>query len=106
MPHAVVAVDQRGRRRGARYRDVRTLVEAASRQAAHILRQAENAVAVGAGEIGLAHQFGAARGVRLRQSRRGERVGDQCPGGTRRYAHDVARLHLISPLPAGAVFSK
>ena len=46
-------------------------------------------MAVGAGEIGLAHQFGAARGVRLRQPRRGESIGDQRFGGARRYARDV-----------------
>ena len=41
---------------GLRHRDVRPRVEAAGLEAAHILRQAEDAVAVGAGEIGLRHQ--------------------------------------------------
>ena len=60
------------------------LVEAAGFKAAHILRQPENAVAVGAGEIGFRHQFGATCGVGLRQAGGDEGVRDQRAGGARR----------------------
>jgi hypothetical protein len=77
MAHAVVAVDERGRRRALRQRDVGVFVEAARLQPADILRQPENAVAVGAGEIGLGHQFGACGGVGFGQTGRNKRILDQ-----------------------------
>ncbi len=64
MAHAVVAVDQRGRGLLAHHADVGLGVEAAGFDAAGILRQPADAVAVGALQIGLRHQRGDDSGVR------------------------------------------
>ena len=77
MAHAVVAVDQRGRRRGLGDRDVRLGVEPAGADAADILRQAKDAVGVGAGEIGFGHQLRDFGGIGRRQPDGGERVSDE-----------------------------
>ena len=77
MAHAVVAVDQRGRRRGAIHLDVGARIEPADLQPMHVLRQPEHAVRVGAGEIGLQHQLGHLGGVGFRQAGLDHGVGDQ-----------------------------
>ena len=64
MAHAVVAVDQRGRRRASASTLMfgRGLIEP-SLSRCDILRQAEDAVRIGAGEVGLQHQLGDLGGV-------------------------------------------
>jgi len=79
VAHAVVAVDQRGRRCGLGDLDIWPRVHSARLQPPHILRQPEHAVGVGAGEVGLGHQLRHLGGVGRRQTNRRERVGDQ-PG--------------------------
>ena len=77
VSHAVVAVDQRGCGRAARHRDVRMRIEAAGLQPPHILRQAEHAMRVGAGQVRLAHQLGANCRILARQAGGAERIRDQ-----------------------------
>jgi hypothetical protein len=55
VAHAIVAIDQRGRRAAFVDDDVRTRIDPASFQSPDILRQAKNAVRVAADEIGLDH---------------------------------------------------
>jgi hypothetical protein len=74
MAHGVVAVDQRRRRRGPGYGDARLGVEAASTDAADILRQTKNAVGIGASQVGFRHQFRDLGGIGRRQPERGEHV--------------------------------
>ena len=99
MAHAVVAVDQRGRGCALRHRDVRTRIEAAGLEPPHILRQAEHAVRVGAGEIGLGHQFGAFFGVGGRQAGGAERIRDQRPDRPRSASAGTCRKSVPSRLP-------
>ena len=63
--------------RGLLDADVGPRIDAAGAQPLDILRQAEHAVGVGAGEIGLEHQLGDLGGVGARQPDRRERVRDQ-----------------------------
>jgi len=66
VPHAVVAVNQGGRVRFLNHPDVRSDVHPAGSDAANVLRQAEDAVAVRAAQVGKDHQpcdlFGIGRG--------------------------------------------
>jgi hypothetical protein len=57
MAHAVVAVEERGRRPLFEHLDVGVPVDAAGLDSAHIERHAEHAVGVGAAQIGLGDQF-------------------------------------------------
>ena len=93
VAHAVVAVDQRGRRRRFGHPDVGRAIDAAGAQAAHVLRQSEHAVRVGAGEVGLGHQLGDLAGVGRGQADGGERVLDQA--GDRRRRHPLRRPCLV-----------
>ncbi len=77
MTHAVVAVDQRGRGLLAHHADVGTGVEAAGLDAAGILRQPADAVAVGALQIGLRHQRGDDSGIRSGQAELDHRLVDE-----------------------------
>ncbi len=77
MPHAVVAVDERHSRGLSCDAHLRLHVDRARADPPHVLRQAENSVAVGALEIGAHHQIGADRGVLGRQAHRDKRVGGE-----------------------------
>ena len=76
MAHAVVAVDQRGRGAALDHLDVRARIDVAALEGAHVAGQAEDAVRVRAGEVGVEHGAGDDAGVRLRQPA-GERVGHE-----------------------------
>ena len=89
MAHAVVAMHQRGRRRGALDLDVRPRIGRAELQPLHVLRQAEHAVRVGADQIGFQHQLGDLRGVGSRHAGLPHAVVDQAAhgrGGNQRLA--------------------
>ena len=70
MAHAVVAVDERGRGPALQHRDVRTRIERAALELAHIAGESEDAVGVRAGEIGVEHGAGDDGGIRLGGGRR------------------------------------
>jgi hypothetical protein len=93
VAHAVVAVDQRGRGRALRDRDVRMRIEAARLEPPNVLRQAEHAVRVRAGQVRRAHQSGADRRILARQAGSAERIRDQ--RADRRDRH--VRIH--GPVP-------
>jgi hypothetical protein len=92
MAHAVVAVDQRRRGRGFRDGDPRLCVEAAGADAADILRQAKDAVGIGAGEVGLGHQLGDLAGIGRRKPDGAERIGSE--GRDRARGEPVIRILL------------
>jgi hypothetical protein len=83
MAHAVVAVDQRRRRSGLGDGDIRLGVEAAGADAADILRQAEDAMRIGAGEVRLGHQLRDLVGIGGRKPDGTEHVGDEGRDGVR-----------------------
>ena len=57
MAHAVVAVDERHAVALARNADIRMEIDAACANATHILRQSEDAVPLGSGQIAADHQL-------------------------------------------------
>ena len=67
MTHAVIAIDESRGGRGAFHLDIGRRINAARLDAQDILRQAENAVRVGARQIRFGHQVRDFRRVRLRQ---------------------------------------
>jgi 5-methyltetrahydropteroyltriglutamate--homocysteine methyltransferase len=73
----VVAVDECGRCPGSLDPDVGGRVHAARLDAPDILRQAEDAVPIGPGEIGPQHQLGGRRGVTIAQADRPVGGGDK-----------------------------
>jgi hypothetical protein len=75
MPHAIVAIDQRGGGVVTGKPDVGSLVDAARPDAPDILRQSENTVSVGAADVGLDHQPGNDRRVRGRNAGGDEGLG-------------------------------
>ena len=77
MPHRIIAIDQRSRGCRPVDRDVGLRVEPAGFQAPHILRQAEYAMRVRAGQVRFAHQPAAHRRALARQPRALERILDQ-----------------------------
>ncbi len=58
--------------------DVGPHVDAAALDAADVLRQAEDAVAVGALQVGLRHQVGHGHGVAIRQAQLRQRFLNEC----------------------------
>ena len=90
VAHAVVAIDQRGRGRGLVDLDIRPRVDGARLVAADVVRQAEDAVRVSPGEIGLGHQLGDPCRVNGREAGRREHVGDE---GARDGRGDRRRHH-------------
>ena len=58
-------------------RDVRPRIDAAGADAPHVVRQAEHAVRIGAGEVGLDHQLGDLRGIGGGQADGAQRVRDE-----------------------------
>jgi hypothetical protein len=66
---SVIAIDQRGGFRTADDLDVGRCVQPARLDAADILRQAEDAVPVGAADVGGGHQFRRLCRIRLRDAR-------------------------------------
>jgi hypothetical protein len=114
MAEAVVTIDQRGGGGGALDRDVGAPVETARLDAFYVLRQAEHAVGIGAGEVCLGHQFGDARGIVRRDLHRDERVADESAdrrrGDAARFsagapgAHDqLAAARRASPYPGSII---
>ncbi len=89
VTHSVVAVDQRGRRRGLAHGDRGPRIDPTGPKPAHVLREAEHAVGIGAGKIGLGHQLGDLGSVRPRQAHGAERIRDQA--GNRRRRHPRRR---------------
>jgi hypothetical protein len=84
VAHAIIAIDE-GRRVGfLDYMNVRSQIHSAGSDAADILGQAKNAVAVGAPQISEDHQLGNLLGIRSRQADR-----DQ---SARNEALEIARL--------------
>src|SRR5215470_7334141 len=77
MTHAVVAVDERGGRLLAHDADVWAGIEAACLDAAGILRQPADAVAVGALQVGLRHQRGDDSGILIGQAESDHRFVDE-----------------------------
>jgi hypothetical protein len=77
MAHAIIAIDQRRRSRSLGDGDARRGVEAAGTDAADILREAEDAVGIGPGEVRLGHQLGDLGGIGERESDSSQGVGDE-----------------------------
>ena len=104
MAHAVVAVDQRGRRRAARDLDVGARIGRSQFQPLHILRQAEHAMRVGADEIGFQHQLGDLGGIGRRHAGFHHGVDDQAGDGRNRNAAGLGRsLHVHDGFPDNKV---
>jgi hypothetical protein len=98
MAHAVVAVDQRGRRRGALDLDVRPRIGRVQLQPLNVLRQPEHAVRVGADQVGFQHQFGDLGGVRCRHAGLHHGVVDETADRRRRRARYFGgRVHFAMP---------
>ena len=77
MAHAVVAVDQRRRRPLAHHADIRLGIDAAGADAAHVERQPDHAMGVGAAQIGLDHEPGKRVRIVGRQAGGNESAGDK-----------------------------
>ncbi len=68
-------------------------IKASGLKTPHILRQPKHAMAIGAGEIGLGHQLGAARGVLSRQTAGNQTVFDERANGARRHMRNFGLSH-------------
>jgi hypothetical protein len=92
VSHAVVAVDERHPGLLAQHADVRLEVHAAGADPPDVVRHPEDAVAVGAEEIGLRHELRHQARVALRHADGAERGGDELPQpfGGNRQGHGVA----------------
>ena len=95
MAHAVVAVDQRGRGLLSDEANVRALVDPVRLEAAHIKRQANDAVGVAAAQIGLDHESGNLRGIPGGKPGRLECAPDESGERIRGYAWSIQRICLI-----------
>ena len=94
MAHAVVAVDHRHRGPLLHHADVRRDVDAAGTDALDVLRQPDDAVAVGALQVCLCHQAGDLVGVRRGQADAVQRAGNE---GAQRVEADedgLGNLHV------------
>ena len=67
VTHAVVAVDQCGRRTSLEHLDVGARIEDAGLELLDVTRKAENAMRIRAREIGIEHRAGDGFGISLRQ---------------------------------------
>jgi hypothetical protein len=108
MAHAVVSIDQRSGRRAARHGDIGPRIGGAELEPLHVLRQAEDAVRVGADEVGLQHQLGDLTGVALwyaaflygGDDEAGDRRGRDTSGlGRRLHVHSYFPDSIFSALP-------
>ncbi len=77
MPHAVVAVDRRHARAFLHDADIRTRIHPAGFDAPRVLRQANDAMAVRALQVGFRHQRGHGEGIGGAQAQPLERGSDE-----------------------------
>ena len=94
VPHAIIAVDKRGRRRGAVYRDVGPGIGRTELKPLHILHQTEHAVRIGTDQVGFQHEFGDFSGVILRHAGLAHGIDDQARDGRCRNAGSFRGLDV------------
>jgi hypothetical protein len=77
MSHTVIPINQSRRFCFLNDADVRPQVQSAGSDAANVLRQAEDAVAIGAAQVSKDHQPRHLLGIRYGQAERCERASDE-----------------------------